>query len=152
MFTRSLTLLALAGLVAAAAPASAQSCCTCNYSCAPSAPPPSPIQIWGLTPSYGVIQGPVYTGPGYYTGPTYETEVSTADYPYSGSSDFYDRGPNFDPFRNGLYHPYWPMLPGHSLRRYHLHESGVIYRRAALSSVSQHPPRAHRTTHDGAEW
>jgi len=128
MFTRPLTLLALASLVVAAVATQAQagSCCACTYSCAP---PPPQVQIWGLVPSYGVIQGPVYSGPGYYTAPTYETEVSTADYPYAGSSDFFDAGPNVDPFRNNLYHPYWPMLPGRHLGRSYWHD-GEIYRRS----------------------
>jgi hypothetical protein len=138
MFMRSLTLLGLTAIVAAAAtPVAAQPCCSCGYVCAqpaPPAPPPPPaIQIWGLTPSYGVIQGPVYTGPGYYTGPTYQTEVSTAEFPYAGSSDFFDAGPNVDPFRNNLYHPYWPMLRGFPPRRYHQIGSGAMHRRALIT-------------------
>jgi len=145
MFTRLLSLVGFAAFIAAAAatPAMAGSCCgTCAYACAP----PAPIQIWGLVPSHGVNQGPVYTGPGYYTSPTYETEVSTADYPYSGSSDFYDAGPYADPFRNDLYHPYWPMLPGrlHHLGRLYPRETGAIYRhgfgrRAMVMSVAEQP-------------
>ncbi|HLH94918.1 MAG TPA: hypothetical protein VKW08_07355 [Xanthobacteraceae bacterium] len=146
-------LFALAVFVAATAAntASARPCCTCAYGCALPAPPP--IQIWGLTPSYGVIQGPVYTGPGYYTGPTYQTEVSTAEYPYSGSSDFFDAGPNVDPFRNDLYHPYWPMLLGLSPRRYHSHDAGMIYRRGAGARALSPSAVAHVPGHgeEGAE-
>jgi hypothetical protein len=43
-------------------------CCGCAYTCAP----PPQVQIWGLAPSFVVNQGPVYTGPGFYTSPTYE--------------------------------------------------------------------------------
>jgi hypothetical protein len=82
MITRTLSLLALTAFVSAAAAtqASAGACCGCAYTCAP----PAQVQIWGLSPSYVVNQGPVYTGPGYYTAPTYEGEASTVDYPYVG--------------------------------------------------------------------
>jgi hypothetical protein len=88
MFARSLSLLALTTLVAAATAtqALAGSCCGCAYTCAP--PAPAQIQIWGLSPTYVVNQGPVYSGPGFYTEPTYEGEVSTADYPYVGIGVF----------------------------------------------------------------
>jgi hypothetical protein len=84
MFARSLALLALTAFVAAAAvpPALAGSCCGCAYACAP----PPQIQIWGLSPTYVVNQGPVYSGPGFYTSPTYEGEVVRVDYPYVGYS------------------------------------------------------------------
>jgi hypothetical protein len=104
MFARALLLLASAALVSAAAAtqATAGSCCGCAYTCAP----PPQVQIWGLSPSYVVNQGPVYSGPGFYTSPTYEGEASTVDYPYVRYSDHprhlrpYDGGPYADPFRH----------------------------------------------------
>jgi len=85
MFARALLLLASAALVSAAAAtqATAGSCCGCAYTCAP----PPQVQIWGLSPSYVVNQGPVYSGPGFYTSPTYEGEARTVDYPYVRYSD-----------------------------------------------------------------
>ena len=47
-----------------------------------------PIQIWGLSPNYVLNQGPVYTGPGYTTMPTYEGEASTARFPYVASDGY----------------------------------------------------------------
>src|ERR1700730_3429094 len=111
MIKRSLSLLALTAFVSAAAatPAMAGSCCGCAYTCAP----PAQVQIWGLSPSYVVNQGPVYSGPGFYTAPTYEGEASRVDYPYVGPRGYpryerpYDGGPYSDPFRHRLYHKYW---------------------------------------------
>jgi len=132
MFARSLSLLALTAVVAAATAtqALAGSCCGCAYSCAP----PAQVQIWGLSPAYVVNQGPVYTGPGFYTAPTYEGEVSTADYPYVGNGVYpryyrpYDGGPYADPFRHRLYHSYWPgELPvrPHHFEILHRHGTSV---------------------------
>jgi hypothetical protein len=130
MLARSLSLLALTAFVAAAAvpPAQAGSCCGCAYTCAP----PAQIQIWGLSPSYVVNQGPVFTGPGFYTSPTYEGETSTVDYPYVGNGDYpryhrpYDNGPYTAPFRHRLYHPYWHG--GLSERPFYRHDTGMLYR------------------------
>jgi hypothetical protein len=143
MFMRPLFALAAFVAAAAATPAFAQ-CCACTETCPPP-PPPSQVQVWGLSPSYGVVQGPVYTGPGYYTGPVYKTEVSTADYPYVGSTDFFDAGPNADPFRNNLYHPYWPMLPGLSMRASRYHPGDAVSARAMVRS----PPHARKSVQDG---
>ena len=126
MVRHALSIFALTALVSAAAtvPATAQ-CCGCAYSCAP----PAQVQIWGVQPSYVVNQGPVYTGPGFYTSPTFEGETLTANYPAVGYYDPFDRGP-YDPFRHQLYNPYWPHLPprhGHFWRS-RRSESGVIYR------------------------
>jgi hypothetical protein len=85
MLTRSLAHLgATAFISAAAATQAAAGCCACVYTCAP----PAQIQIWGLSPSYVVNHGPVYSGPGFYTWPTYEGEVSTVDYPYVGYGNY----------------------------------------------------------------
>jgi hypothetical protein len=135
MLARSLSLLALTAFVSAAAAtqALAGSCCGCPYTCAP----PAQVQIWGLSPSFVVNQGPVYSGPGFYTAPTYEGEVSTADYPYVGSGDYpryyrpYDGAPYAEPFRHRLYHPYWQgVLPEqpHHFAMLHRHETNVLYR------------------------
>jgi hypothetical protein len=103
MLARTLSLLAATAFVSAAAAtqALAGSCCGCAYTCAP-----PQVQIWGLSPTYVVNEGPVYSGPGFYTGPTYEGEVSTADYPYVGYGNYrgyhrpYDGGPYMYPFRH----------------------------------------------------
>lgn len=135
MIKRSLYLIAMTAFVSAAAAtqAMAGSCCGCAYTCGS----PAQIQIWGLSPSYVVNQGPVFTGPGFYTSPTYEGEVSTVDYPYVGSPDYpfysrpYDGGRYAEPFRHRLYHRYWegvfPARPHHfgMLER---REGGVFYR------------------------
>src|ERR1700722_13006491 len=85
MLTRSPSPLALTAFVAAAAtPAQAGSCCGCAHGCAS----PPQIQIWGLSPAFVVNQGPVYSGPGFYTAPIYEGESSTVDYPYVGWGDY----------------------------------------------------------------
>ena len=121
MIKRSLYLLAMTAFVSAAAAtqAMAGSCCGCAYGCAP----PAPIQVWGLSPSYVVNQGPVFTGPGFYTSPTYEGEVSTVDYPYVGSADY--------PFYSRPYHRYWegviPARPRH-FAVFERREGGVFYR------------------------
>jgi hypothetical protein len=126
MLRNFLSLLAATAFVSAVAATQADAqCCGCSYTCgAPAAP--APIQIWGLSPGYVVNQGPVYTGPGFYTSPTYEGEVSTADYPYVDYP--YDRG---DSFRHHLYHSYWPMLPErpHHFATLHRYEPGFVYRR-----------------------
>ena len=141
MFVRSLSLLALAAFVSAAAATQAMACCGCAYTCAP----PAQVQIWGLTPSYVVNQGPVYTGPGFYTSPTYEGEASTVDYPYVGYGDY------------PRYHRYWqgalPERPRH-FQMFHRHETSVIYRhgfgpRAITMSPEQHwVARTHRNLRD----
>jgi hypothetical protein len=127
MSIRSLSLFALGAFVAAAAatPAMAGSCCGCGYGCAP----PPQIQIWGLAPSFVVNQGPVYSGPGFYTSPTYEGETLTSDYPYVGWGDYPRYRYETEPFRH--YEPYrlgaLPERPRHftTLRR---HETDVVYR------------------------
>ena len=130
MFARPLTVLALTALVSAAAATQAMACCGCAHTCAP-----PQIQVWGLTPSYVVNQGPVYSGPGFYTSPTYEGEVSTVDYPYVGYSDY----PRYRPYRNRAYQPYWEgnplepphhfgMLHRHDFEVFHRHHAGVFYR------------------------
>jgi hypothetical protein len=113
MFARSLSLLALTAVVAAATAtqALAGSCCGCAYTCA--LPAPAQIQIWGLSPTYVVNQGPVYTGPGFYTAPTYQGEVSTADYPYVGT---------------GVYPRYYRPYVRHHFEMLHRHDTSVIYR------------------------
>ena len=127
MLRNLLSLLAATAFVSTvvATQANAQ-CCGCSYTCGG----PAPIQIWGLYPGYVVNQGPVYSGPGFYTSPTYQGEVSTIDYPYTGEYP-YDGGPYADPFRHHLYHPYWPNLPGrvHHFSTLHRYESGFVYRR-----------------------
>jgi hypothetical protein len=85
MLKRSLALLAATAFItAAAATEAAAGCCYCVHIC----PPPAQIQIWGLSPAYVVNLGPVYSGPGIYTSPTYEGEVSTVDYPYVGYGSY----------------------------------------------------------------
>ena len=130
MITRSLSLLALAAFASAVAAAPAMACCGgCDYACAP----PAQIQIWGLSPTYVVNQGPVYSGPGFYSSPTYEGETLTVDYPYVGGYPRYyrpyDGGPTIEPFRHRLYHPYWRGELPHHFEMLHRHEAGVIYRR-----------------------
>ena len=78
MIKRSLSLMALTAFVSAAL--ATQAMAGCGYACAS----PAPVQIWGLSPSYVVNQGPVFSGPGFYTEPTYEGEALTGDYPYVG--------------------------------------------------------------------
>ena len=161
MIKRSLSLLALTAFVAAAAapPAMAGACCGCAHTCAS----PAQVQIWGLSPTYVVNQGPVYSGPGFYTSPTYEGEVSTVDYPYVGYGDYfrydrpYDGGPYSNPFRHRLYHKYWhgvlPERP-HHLAMISRHETGMLYRqgfgrRAIMMSGDQHlMSRSHRDFRD----
>ena len=150
MIRNALSLLALTALAAAGAatPAAAQ-CCACGYGCAPPAPvevAPSPVQIWGLQPSYVVNQGPVYTGPGFYTSPTYQAETLTAGYPATGYYDPFDRGP-YDPFRSQLYSPYWPHLPPeHRVTMLPRPQTGVIYRRGfgARALTMSSSERQHR--------
>ena len=149
MIQYKLSLFALTALaVAAAAPPVAAQCCRgCAYGCAPPVAvevPPAPIQIWGLTPSFVVNQGPVYSGPGFYTSPTYEGETLTVDYPHTGYYAPFDRGP-YDSFRHQLYSPYWPYLPGGHPRHFttfHRSEGGVIYQRGfgprALTMSERH--------------
>jgi hypothetical protein len=140
MFRRSLALLALAVFVSAAAATEAMACSGRASTCAP----PAQVQIWGLSPSYGVNQGPVYSGPGYYTSPTYEGETSTIDYPYVGNSDYrpyadyrrYDR-PDAEPMRHRRPYPYWQGTLPERLR--HL---GMIYRHDVGDSYRRSGPRA----------
>ena len=133
MVRYKLSLFALTALVAAT-PAAAGCCGGCTYSCAPPSVaievPPAPVQIWGLTPSFVVNQGPVYSGPGFYTSPTYEAETLTVNYPHTGYYAPFDRGP-YDPFRHQIYSPYWPYLTGTYPRHFtkpQRSEGGVIYR------------------------
>ena len=162
MFARSLSLLALTAFVAAATvpQALAGSCCGCAYSCAP----PAQVQIWGLSPSYVVNQGPVYSGPGFYTEPTYEGEASTADYPYVGYGDYpryyrpYDGGPYSDPYRHHIYHRDWlGVLPArpHHFEILERHGSDVTYRRSfgtrgitMMSGDGRWESRGHREFRD----
>jgi len=142
MITRTLSLLALATFVSAGAATQAMACCGCAYICAPPAQVQiwglSPSYIWGQSPSYVVNQGPVFTGPGFYTSPTYEADMLTVDYPFVGPGRYpgyyrpYDGGAYTAPFRHRLYHPYWQgALPAgpHRFAMLHRHEAGVIYRR-----------------------
>jgi hypothetical protein len=132
MLRRSLTLIALTAFVSAAAATQALACCGCAYTCGG----PAPVQIWGLSPSFGVNQGPVYSGPGYYSSPTYEGETLTADYPYVGYGDYQRHDyPGYEypysaPFRHRLYRPYWQGTlerPRH-FSTFYRHESNVYYR------------------------
>ncbi len=134
MITRSLSLLALAAFASAVAAAPAMACCGCAYTCAP----PVQVQTWGFqtweSPSYVVNQGPVFTGPGFYSSPTYEGETLTVDYPYVGPYGYPGYRPygglTIEPFRHRLYHPYWQgALPPRHFEMLHRHEAGVIYRR-----------------------
>ena len=88
MLRGSLHLLALGALLAGACatPAAAR----CAIACAP----PAHLQIWGLSPGYVVNQGPVYSGPGFTTWPTFEGEQSTLGYPYVR----YESYPGYRPF------------------------------------------------------
>jgi hypothetical protein len=142
MIARTLSLLALATFVSAGAATQAMACCGCAYICAPPAQVQiwglSPSYIWGQSPSYVVNQGPVFTGPGFYTSPTYEADMLTVDYPFVGPGRYpgyyrpYDGGAYTAPFRHRLYHPYWQgALPAgpHRFAMLHRHEAGVIYRR-----------------------
>ena len=156
MFARSLSLIAVTAFVSVAAATQAMACCGCAYTCAP----PPQVQIWGLTPSYVVNQGPVYSGPGFYTAPTYEGETLTVDYPYVGYGDYprygrpYDGGPYADPFRH---RPYWhgvlPEQPHHFIIL-HRHETSVLYRhsfgpRAITMTNGEHrESRSHRSFRD----
>jgi hypothetical protein len=155
MLARSLSLLALTAFVAAATvpQALAGSCCGCAYTCAP----PAQVQIWGLSPSYVVNQGPVYSGPGFYTSPTYEGEALTADYPYVGNRDYpryyrpYDDGGRYaEPFRHRLYHPYWQdelSERRHQLGILYGHESGVLYRHGFGPRAVTMAGRGHWVSH-----
>ena len=84
-----------------------------------------------------VNQGPVYTGPGFYTSPTFEGELLTSDYPRVGYYDPFDNGP-YDPFRHQLYNPYWPHLPPEHgrFRGTHRIDGGVLYRHRFAPRVS----------------
>jgi hypothetical protein len=143
MMTRWSALLAATAFVAAAAATPAMACCDCAYTCAaPAQVAPAQVQIWGLSPQFVVNQGPVFSGPGYYTDPTFEGESLTVDYPYVGYGNPalsapryyrpYDGAPAADPFRHRFYHQHWegvlPERPHHfaTLSR---HEDGVPYRR-----------------------
>ena len=131
MFARSLSLLALTAFVSAAAATEAMACCGCAYTCAP----PAQIQIWGLSPSYVVNQGPVFSGPGFYTSPTYEGETLTADYPYVGNYPRYDyryeSGVYPNTFRHRVDRRYWQGELSEQPRHFAVfnrHEAGVFYR------------------------
>jgi hypothetical protein len=137
MSTRPLSLIALAafGAAVASAPAMAGWCCECAYGCAP----PPQVQIWGLSPVFVVNQGPVYSGPGFYTSPTYEGETLTSDYPYVGYGGY----PRYRRYGE------LPAAPRH-FTMLHRHEAAVLYhpgfgRRAITMSIAEHAmPRAHR--------
>jgi hypothetical protein len=132
MLRGSLYLLALTALLSGAAstPAAA-GCCSCAVSCAP-----APLTIWGVVPSYGVNQGPVYTGPGYTTLPTYEAEVSTIDYPYVG----YESDPVYRAYPPYLPESVWPR----PLYRYGFYPPGP-----RVTTVARHwMPRPHRVYRD----
>jgi hypothetical protein len=155
MFRNSLHLVALGALLAgtAATPA-AVGCCGCPTPCAP----PAEVQIWGLSPGYVVNQGPVYTGPGFTTEPTYEGESSTVGYPYAAYEsypgyrpfpDFYqpiDRGPYF---QRRFYRGYWPDagLPqpypadAHYYRGYSRHDIGPRVVRVSAAHWVAHTRR-----------
>jgi hypothetical protein len=161
MLARPLTLLALTAFVSAAAATQAMACCGCAYTCAP-----PQVQVWGLSPSYVVNQGPVYSGPGFYTSPTYEGEVSTVDYPYVGYSD-YPR--SYNPYRHRSYHPYWEgnplepphrfgMLHRHDFEMIHRHDAGVLYRHGfgrraiIMSGGGRWVSHSHREFRERREW
>ena len=153
MFRRSLALLALGLALAAPAGEAVAGCCSCAIPCGG----PAPITIWGLSPAYGVNQGPVYSGPGYTTLPTYEGEAPTFEYPYVGYEggyapyqDYryyrpYNGGLYGDPLRHRSYHGYW-RRPA-SLLAYPAYRHG-FYRhgpRLLTVSVGLHGmPRVHR--------
>ena len=162
--TRWFSLLAATAFVAVAAatPAMAGACCGCAYSCAPPAQllPPQ-VQIWGLSPEFVVNQGPVFSGPGYYTAPTFEGESSTVDYPYVGYGHPryyrpYDGASSAEPFRHRFYHQHWEgVLPArpHHLAVLTRHEDGVAYRRgfgprAVTMSGERLVARGHRDLHE----
>jgi hypothetical protein len=157
MLARSLSLLAVTAFVSvAAATQAAAGCCGCAYTCGS----PPQVQIWGLTPSYVVNQGPVYTGPGFYTAPTYQGEVSTADYPYVGYGDYprpyrpYYGVSYADPYRDRLDRPYWQgggLVPPRHFEMLHRHESGVFYRHG-FGSRSILMSRSHREFRERGEW
>jgi hypothetical protein len=79
-------------------------------------------------------QGPVYSGPGYYTSPTYEGETMTVDYPYVGYGGYprYDylgyQYPYSEPFRHRLYHPYWQGTLPRRYGTFYRHDTSVLYR------------------------
>ena len=165
MITRTLSLLALAAFVSASAATQAMACCGCAYTCAPPAQVQiwwqSPSYVWGQSPSYVVNQGPVFTGPGFYTSPTYEADTLTVDYPYVGRYPGYyrpyDGGAYTEPFRHRLYHPYWRgALPEqeHHFEMLHRHEAGLIYRRGfgpraiTMSDAVHWESRGHRNLRD----
>jgi hypothetical protein len=122
MLRHSLHLFALGALVStAAATEAAAGCWNCVVPCVPQ------VQIWGLAPSYVVNQGPVFTGPGFVTWPTYEAEVPIFDYPYVG----------YAPYRRYPYGPYY----------HHGLEPRLGPR--VLTMVGEHgPPRGHRIDRD----
>jgi hypothetical protein len=162
MLARSLALLAATAFISAAAATQATAgCCGCGYTCAP----PARIQIWGLSPSYGVNQGPVYSGPGYYTAPTYEGEASTADYPYVGYGGYpryyrpYEGGSYSVPFRHHIYHSSWGVPErAHHFEMLERSETGVIYRRGfgsrsiLMSGEGHWVARGHRELRERPEW
>jgi len=137
MIRHALSLFALTAAVSAAAVVPAAACCGCAYTYAYTCAPPPQVQIWGVQPGYVVNQGPVYTGPGFYTSPTFEGELLTSDYPGVGYNDPFDNGP-YDPFRHQLYNPYWPHLPPEHgrFRGTHRIDGGVLYRHRFAPRVS----------------
>jgi hypothetical protein len=156
MFRRSLALLALGFALAAPTSEAAAGCCSCALPCAA----PAPITIWGLSPSYRVNQGPVYSGPGYTTLPTYEGEASTYGYPYVGYERGYDPypgysyppylgGPYADPLRHRVYHGYWgelaPLQP--TFYRHGLYHH--VGPRVLTVTTGAHGIRVHRV---GRDW
>jgi hypothetical protein len=114
MIRRSLALFALGLALAAGTGEATAQCCNCAISCWG----PAPVTIWGLSPAYRVNQGPVFSGPGYTTLPSYEGEAPTYEYPYVGYEGGYvpyghpyyrpyDGGPYSDPLRHHVHHGYW---------------------------------------------
>jgi hypothetical protein len=152
MLRSSLALVALGLAVAVPTAEAAAGCCNCAMPCrapaliTPALPTPAPITIWGLSPSYGVNQGPVYSGPGYTTLPTYEGEASTVEYPYVGHEGGYAPYP---PYR--FYRPNWhaaaPLSPYPAYRHaFYRHLAGP---RVLTVSVGAHVmPRVHRPDPD----
>jgi hypothetical protein len=112
MLRGSLHVLALGTLLAGtAATDAAAGCCRCAIRCAP----PAQVQIWGLSPGYVVNQGPVYSGPGFTTWPTFEGESVTFGYPYAR----YESYPGYRPYPD-FYQPVdaGPYFQQRILRRY----------------------------------
>jgi hypothetical protein len=146
MLRRSFTHLALAAFLAGAAitPAAA-GCCGCEFSCAP-----APLTIWGTVPSYGVNQGPVYSGPGYTTLPTYEEEVSTIGYPYVGYESYpgYRGYPTYLPSTGWPHQGYRRHWPAQSYPVEPPYRHGFYRHGPRVMTVARHWMRPHRPYRD----